>query len=221
MKLARTFSTFLLVLAAPLFINAIAQGQTASPGEVVRALMDQNVGDEMELVDDQEKNIRSLARELIAIRTVNGEKKQLDFRNAPASDRQKIEQIYSKRFQESESKIAERMKNVLLPFQIERMEQAVFQKKLKDAKNLRATGLLTRSMIEYLDIKDEQQTRIAKRSRELNAEIEMEFRKIVKRAREKLLNELTTEQRSKYEELIGDPIKSEGGKPNTKAGLGK
>lgn len=206
----QTKSKYMIVAAAcfTFFVpglNVQAQ-EPASAEKLVSALMDQNVAREIELVDDQRDAIKALVKELVATRSEIGVAKRRDFRNAPADDRQKIEGIYLRRFRQSQSEIADQMRDTLLPFQIERVEQVIRQQKSRQQKNRSSFGLLTPSMIKFLDISDEQQERIRDKGQQLNVEIEKEIQKIIDRAQEKLLGELTVDQRTKYKELLGEPM---------------
>ncbi len=220
-----TVQNWLILVAAcftlPNLGSNVHAQEPATPENLVSALIDQNVAKDIELIDDQRNTIKELVRELVAIRTEIGAAKRLDFRNAPAEDREEIDGIYFRRFGQSQSKIASQMRDTLLPFQIERVEQLILQKELRQQTNRNSGGLLTPSMIEYLDISAEQQKQIRDRSQQLNGEVEKEIRKIIDRAQKKLLDELTVDQKSKYKKLLGEPMQPEIQAPNVDAKSGK
>ncbi len=209
----KSLTLILSCLMSVCLITSVHAQRPASPDKLIRALINQDVANEIELVDEQKDTINEYLSELKKIRNVIEDDKKMDFRNAPSEDREKIASAYARRIQVLESKIADRIKDTLLPFQMERTEQLILQRKFGEGKNRITGGLLSQSIIEYLEISEEQQKRIKEKSVQLDVEIKNEIRKIVDRAKKQLLDELNDDQKSKYESLLGDPIKPEDKKP--------
>ncbi len=103
------------------------------------------------------------------------------------------------KIQEKVKGIEERTSKILLPHQIERLEQIVLQNKQRRG----ASGALE-SIKEKLDMSDEQLEELKKKA----AEAQKVYQEKVAKAREEMqkdvLSVLSSEQRAKYEQLVGD-----------------
>ena len=63
--------------------------------------------------------------------------------------------------------------------------------------------LTDHELAEALGISDEQKERIKKRAEEIKAEVDEEIAQLKKKARQKLLHELTPKQRKQLEKMLG------------------
>ena len=93
---------------------------------------------------------------------------------------------------------------VLLPHQIQRLNQIAFQLHIRDAGD--GEAIVHAESIKSLGISDEQKSRIIQRSVEISTRLEEEIRKLKEEAREELLAELTARQRKKLSELTGEQL---------------
>lgn len=186
-----------------------AHGQEATrPSEFIDALNDQAIADEIEVVPSQIKAMKTLFVELADNRTKIIQKQQSDIRNAPASDRAKIEGIYDGQFREIQTSVAERMKETLLPFQVMRLEQLIRQRRRDRAEDPILGNLLSSENREYLNIGTEQADRIREKGQRLRDEVEREIKALITKARNEVVDELDPKQRDKYQELLGAPLSS-------------
>ena len=96
----------------------------------------------------------------------------------------------------------EKMEGMLLPHQIARLKQVALQTHMKQAGT--AGALASERVMEELGISEEQIERLKKRSKEINEQLAKDTADLKEKAKEKLLKELTADQRSKLKEMIGD-----------------
>ena len=91
----------------------------------------------------------------------------------------------------------QQLENVLLPHQLDRLKQSTIQLMMKQfAKHEKVEcGLLTSQIKEYLEIDDEQAKKIAETAKEAREALADKIKKLNAEAQEKLLGELSAEQR--------------------------
>ena len=95
-----------------------------------------------------------------------------------------------------------RLESMLLPHQLERLRQVALQVQMK--KRGAANTLISEKVAEELGIDAAQKKRIEERQKELKAELDRRMLELKKEIRDKLLDELTSEQKVKLEKLSGD-----------------
>lgn len=103
----------------------------------------------------------------------------------------------------------EQMKELLLPHQIQRLQQVALQTHLQQAGT--AGALASEKLAEELGITDEQKERLKTRSEEINKKLQEDMEKLKEQAREDILKELTKDQRTKLEEMTGNKYKPQPG----------
>ena len=153
---------------------------------------------EIELVDEQLAQMKEINEEFTK-RTqelfagIHGENGNIDLSNIGnlASTIKSIKK-------EKEDK----MKEVLLPHQFARLKQISLQTQMK--RNGQSTLLANQDIVEALDLSEEQQEKIKERAEELKKELEEDIKELKEKSRQKLLKELTSDQRKKLEEMMGD-----------------
>jgi hypothetical protein len=94
-----------------------------------------------------------------------------------------------------------RMKEILIPQQLERLQQISTQQFMESAGA--ANALASKHLADQLGLTKEQIERLKKRSEEINKELREKMDALKLEAREQLLNELTSEQRDKINQLLG------------------
>ena len=95
----------------------------------------------------------------------------------------------------------DQVSSILLPNQQKRLEQVARQIRMKQMGTSKA---LNGKLAEELGITPEQKQKLTERSQELTKEIQEKIAELRKNAKQKLLAELTSDQRKKLEELLGD-----------------
>ena len=166
---------------------------------------------EIEAVDDQLKGIEKLSEEMRAAR---GERPQLDWRSMSEADREKAFAEMSKQREANALKANAKLAEILLPLQIERLEQISLQMRgtaaLSDPKvaaklsltdeqkkNLEAAATANREAMQQAfqgGNRDQNQDREKMREK---------FQELRKAADEKVLAVLTADQKAAFEKLKG------------------
>ena len=166
-------------------------GQYNTEATTLGMLADKNVRREIEMVDDQYKELQQLGRE---VQKRSGEQLlSLDF-----SDRAKL----FERIREMQANSQKELDGVLLPHQIARLRQIQFQSQLR-RKSL--VGILTSDPVKSnLEITDDQSEELREAEKEIAAEMEEEIKKLREKAKQKLLSRLKPQQKKEVEEMIGD-----------------
>jgi hypothetical protein len=170
-------------------------GWTASEYGAERGTMDlladADVRSELEMLDDQYKELLDLNSE-IQKRTAE-QIRQLDF-----SDRDSlVSKVTSIR-----KNAIEDLNSVLLPHQIERLQQLRMQTQLRRRSLI---DILTADPVKSkLEITDEQSKDLREKEKEVEEELEREIAKLREKAREKLLSPLKTTQKEAVEKMLGE-----------------
>ena len=170
-----------------------AGGRSIDP---LSLLENESVREELELVGDQldkYKDAQTQLREEIGAKA----KSLAGGRLSPAE----MGEI-AKEIAELQKNRQAKLESMLLPHQLERLRQVALQVQMK--KRGAANTLLSDEMAEELGIDDAQKERIEERQKELKKELADRMAELKLEIRDKLLAELTSEQKAKFEELSGD-----------------
>jgi hypothetical protein len=180
--------------AAPFMIGA------GNPTEASEFLLhDPGVQKELELLDEQREQIRQMQNEFAKeIKSkVDGAMKE----GGPG--RERIGEVIS----EINQRRKERLSEILLPHQIDRLKQISFQSNVSQGGL--GSALASKALAEELGIDDEQREALKKKAEELNKEFEEKVTKLKVEMREELMDELSPEQQKKIKELLGQEFKFE------------
>jgi hypothetical protein len=154
---------------------------------------------------DVQKEIELDAEQLDAFKEANAEfqKKMqaqtLDLRNGKI-DREKMKAM-SASIKALQDEQTSRIKKILVPHQLERLEQISTQQYMDSAGT--AAALANKKLAEQLGLSKEQLERIKQRSEEVSKELTEKIEQLKQEGREKILSELTSEQREKITQLTG------------------
>lgn len=171
-----------------------ARGGQAGGG-LQMLLMREDVQRELEVTDDQIEELRELGRS-------GGERmdrQQLREEMEGLSDeerREKLQDLRQNRMEESKA----RLKEVLLPEQIERLDQLAAQFAMRAGGQAMFRGQLA----EQLGITDDQREELQKKAEELQQEFNKKMQQLRQEMQEKLLDQLSAEQRKKYRDMVGE-----------------
>ncbi len=163
------------------------------PADPSQLIMNPQVRKDLELDDDQMKQIRDLQKDF-----TKRMQDRLNFKNGDPNQYKELGKIIQQINKERE----EAMGAILLPHQSKRLKQIAAQMDMKNRGD--ANALIGKNMAEELGINDEQKKRIQDKAAEIKKEMEEEIAKIKEKGRKKLLRELSSDQRSKLEEMLGD-----------------
>jgi hypothetical protein len=179
------------------------QYQYANPmGQSLGWLYMTQIQKELEVLPEQREQIDQLRTE------VNGKLSEL-YKSLNEGDRTEWQKKYYEASKELGEETEKKVRQILLPHQINRLKQIALQMKLASAGYGSAYALTTDSDVaDELEISEEQKAELRDKEKELQAEIRTKtqefYKQLNEEAREKLLSVLTPAQRQKLDRLIGD-----------------
>ena len=160
-------------------------------------LDNKDVREELEFVDDQLDEFRAAQDELR--QQILDRAKSLA--GAGKLDPSQMSEI-AKELAKLKKGSQKSLESMLLPHQLERLRQVALQIQMK--KRGAANTLISGKIAEELGIDAAQKKRIENRQEELKEELARRMEELKKEIRDKLLDELTSEQKRKLEKLSGD-----------------
>lgn len=207
---------FVFFLSLFVSVDLVGQQEASSAKKpfqdrLISAMFNQAVMRDLELIDDQRVELQTVLKDL---RQMQGElRRELQEFQASGGDAKELEsrrQAAIQKLEEKKTKSLKQIEDILLPHQMDRLRQSTVQVMMREsAKQEKVTsGLLTKPMMEYLEIDADQAKEIRKSAESLQKELVEKVEKLRAEATEKLLKNLTPEQRKKYRELIGDDLKN-------------
>jgi len=177
---------------------------------VLPALFNNRVQSELELTDTQKDKIKKLFAGIQKMRKEYGDElKELSQSGASKEKVGEKQKQLVKQLEAEKSKVQKDAFDVLLPHQVDRLRQVTVQVFMQEGAKQQKTksGLLTKEMIEFLEIDEAQQKKILNKTEELQKKMQEELRALQDKYVNELLKELTAKQRKKYKDTIGDQIK--------------
>ena len=180
-------------------------GTPSGNSGMMNLLQNKSIREEIELVDDQYKKMQdfyksrqaSIMKEVQALikPAAGGGKKS----NESVQLRgKKIKEMIDKQQKEAEDKL----KDLLLPHQLKRLEQVSHQVRMKNSGTLNS---LTRGKLkEELDLSDDDVKNLKDKSKSIQKKLEEDIAKLRAKAKKDLLKELSPKQQRKLEEILGD-----------------
>ena len=178
-------------------------------GGAAGLLRREDVRKELELTDEQLEDLQSMNQERGGF-----DRRALREEMEGLSDEERRERFMEIR-NERETEIKEKLGEILLPFQVKRLEQISNQAASRGG----SRSLLNGRIAEKLKITDEQKDRIREKAEKLQKEFEAKLEKMRKTMQEEILEELSSSQRKEYEEMMGEEFKFEGN--DRQAGFGR
>lgn len=166
-------------------------GQYNAQGTTLGMLADENIRRDLEMVDDQYKELQAAGRDI--------QKRAAEqLRSLNFGDRERLMEQVRKMREGAQDELNE----LLLPHQIKRLRQIRFQSQVRRRS---LVGILVSDPVKSdLDISDEQADELRVAEKEIQAEMQREIQKLREKAKEKLLARLKPTQKKEVEEMIGD-----------------
>lgn len=191
-------------------------GQTSG----LQLLGQEGIQKELELVDDQIETLKELQQEQReALReTFMGLRER--FQEQGEEARRQVWSEIQEEMQESNKEYDSRANEILLPHQVKRLKQLVVQSQSRRSGGP-SSGNMPQSVIDELDISDEQIEEMKKKAEEVRDRMNEKIAKIRKQAEEEILSVLDADQRAKYKELVGEAYDFNRGGRNTFGGFGR
>lgn len=179
------------------------QYQYANPmGQSLGWLYMTQIQKELEVLPEQREQLDQLRTE------VNAKLSEL-YKSLNEGDRTEWQKKYYEASKELGEETEKKVRQILLPHQINRLKQIALQMKLASAGYGSAYALTADSDVaDELEISEEQKSELRDKEKELQAEIRAKtqefYKQLNEEAREKLLSVLSPAQRQKLDRLIGD-----------------
>lgn len=195
------FLTSGLVSAQPGGRGPGGPGGLLGGGGILNLVQREEVQQELELIDEQRDKLEDVVadarqrigdelRDMFAgMQDLSNEERQEQF--------EKIRARVEKLNKESEGDL----KKILLPHQFDRLKQISVQQRVQQQG---ASALTSGELAETLNLTDEQREKLEKRAAEVQQELQEKIAQLRLEARNKMLDVLTPEQRTKLQSLMGD-----------------
>ncbi len=173
-------------------------GRGPGGGGPAALLQREDVQKELELVDDQIKQIEELSQ-----RRREGGRERLEGLQ-DLSDEERAERFRELRAERQEE-ILKELDQILLPHQSKRLAELNAQFASRGG----SRALTGDRLAEQLGITEEQRENIRKKAEELQEELNEKIAELRQELQDELLKELTPQQRSQYEDLLGEAFEFE------------
>lgn len=170
-----------------------------------------DVRKELELTDEQLEDLQALNQERGGF-----DRRALREEMEGLSDEERRERFTEIR-NEREAEVKEKLGEILLPFQVKRLEQISNQAASRGG----SRSLLDGRIADKLKITDEQKDKIREKAEKLQKEYEAKLEEMRKAMQEEILEELSSSQRKEYEEMMGEAFKFDNNNNNRQAGNGR
>ncbi len=182
------------------FFSSVGPSMGGAP-DPFSLLSDPSVQKDLELVGDQLDQVRSLQNDFAAKL-----KEKLGDLSKGGINPGRFDGI-GELVKQSREDQKVRMKELLLPHQIDRLKQVALQKHMNSAGT--AGALTDSSVAEALGISDEQKDRLKEKAKEIKADLAKKMEQLKEDAKTQLLQELTPAQREQLKEMTGAKYKSD------------
>lgn len=167
----------------------------------------QDIKRDLELTPDQIDQLSKVRLQYdTIIKDAMAEYRQRAREMEPAERAEFMRELAAKRKQSREEMDAE-IGNILLPFQLKRMEQIKAQNQIARMGPNGGSPILHPMFRDKLKLTKEQEERIRAKMQEMKKKLDDEIAKMQKKANDEILKELTAEQREIYDDMIGEPLK--------------
>ena len=213
MNRKQSILSFSSALGITLFLGFVASLQNHSAAQdipfqdkILPALFNPKVQQELEISEQQLGRIRKIFDGIRAAQKEFGAELR-EFSKTGASkdaiDAKRKEFIA--KLDEKKDDVAKDAFEVLLPHQMKRLKQVTIQVMMRESakEGKKQSGLLTKEMMEFLEIDEKQADKIKNKSIELQKKLMEEFKELQDKYTKELLQELSAKQRKKYEDVVG------------------
>jgi Spy/CpxP family protein refolding chaperone len=173
-------------------------------GSLIALVQRPEIQQELQLIDEQRDKVDEVvadARDRIGseMRTMFADMGNIN--ELGEQERQaRFDEIRTK-FEKLNKEFEGDLKKALLPYQFDRLKQIGVQQRVQTQG---ATALSSGELAEALNLTDEQREKLEKRSAEVQQELQEKIAQLRLEARNKMLDVLTPEQRTKLNSMMGD-----------------
>jgi Spy/CpxP family protein refolding chaperone len=176
------------------------QGMPPGLGGPYELLARDDVRKELDLVDDQVKQLEGL-RERFRTRVRESIAQIREQRSSEEGSPEQVRDELRKAIEQVNAEIQKEVSHILLPHQTKRLDQLALQFRMRGGLNA-----LGADAIQELGITDEQREKLRTKSEELDREIRRKVSEMRRQAQDELLSLLTPEQQAKVRDMLGEPF---------------
>ena len=166
------------------------------PVDSFSMLSNPSVQKDLELVEDQIKQIQDIQREF-------GQRIKEQLKGGISGDKAKQLGEIIRQLKDEQK---EQINGILLKHQQDRLQQVALQTQLKNSGTANALG--SKNFADALGLTDDQVKRLKERATELKKAMDEKIARMKEEMKAELLEELTAEQQSKLKDMLGDEYKS-------------
>lgn len=181
--------------------QGFAQYRIGGASQTIHWLRNPQIQKEIELVDEQAKKIEALRKDFYE------ESRQM-YSKLKGVDRAKYHEKQQEQYKALAEKTDKRLKDILLPQQIDRLNQIQIQMQMQLRTYGNVSPLMGGNLAKELGITQEQQKEMQEAQVAANKQMQEKIRKFYEQARkertEEVLRVLSSEQRAKLKKMLGN-----------------
>lgn len=171
---------------------------------------------ELEIVDDQVDDLKKMTREHQAAMmefNIKNSKMMVEIQELLKEDKafeaMSLNQKYQEKIQELSDKYMEKVSGTLLPHQIDRLLQISKQQRIKSTNQFSDEFGIPAALADEVGLSKREKEKLIEVIKAARKEYYEKVEALKKVANEKIMNSLTTEQRAKMREILGDTFDQE------------
>ena len=176
-------------------------GGFGGQGNSLGLLQNRQIQEELELMDDQIDELQEVQQRVGEI--MRDAFSGIDWRNMEGDERQEVMDEMREKMEEEMKDIQKDVDEILLPHQRTRLKQITVQTQSRGRNGV--VGALSSSAVaEELGLSEEDIEELREKQEEVQKKLQEKIAKLNQEAEDEVLSVLSSEQRKKYKEMVGD-----------------
>lgn len=165
-------------------------------------LRNETIVDELELVDEQMADVEELGTEAREVmRGVFGGMRER-FNGIGPEERDELMKEIQEKIKDGMGDVEEKLSSILLPHQLERLDQIVLQQQIQ--RNGTAGALKNKELMEKLGLTEEEAEKLAAKEEEVKKQLDEKIKELQAKAQDDILAVLPADKQKKIKEMIGN-----------------
>ncbi len=205
-----TFAAIAALACLFLANDAMAQRGGWGGGGRLELLNNRDVQKELDLVDDQLEDIEDMmsAQRDVMRNAFSGMREK--FQGVSREERDELMASIRSTIQEKMKEVDEKVSGVLVPHQLARLDQLVFQNSMRRGG---ATAAFENAAVrDKLKLTDEEIVKLKEKEEEVKKDLEEKIKKLRAEAQDEILSVLSAEKQASVKEMIGESFEMTGGR---------
>jgi len=170
-------------------------------------LNNEGVQKELELLEDQTDQLQDIGEEARNVMREAFSGMREKFRDLSREERDEMMTEIREKIQEDMKAVEEKVSDILVPHQLERLDQLMLQGQMRRGGT--AAALKSESLREKLGLTEEEAEALQAKEEEVKKELEEDIKKLRAKAQDKILSVLPAEKQEKIKKMIGDSFEME------------